>query len=56
MSAEEAQAPLSGSELTDELFVIEQRGIDLVGPEARHGKPVDLFWMWMGSNLNVFYP
>ena len=56
MSAEEAQAPPSGSELTDELFVIEQRGIDLVGPEARHGKPVDLFWMWMGSNLNVFYP
>ena len=41
---------------TDELFTIEQRGIDLVGPEARHGKPIDLFWMWMGSNLNVFYP
>jgi purine-cytosine permease-like protein len=40
----------------DELFSIEQRGIDLVGPEDRHGKPRDLFWMWMGSNLNIFYP
>ncbi len=40
----------------DELFRIEQRGIDLVPPEERHGKPLDLFWMWMGSNLNVFYP
>lgn len=40
----------------DELFRVEQRGIDLVPAEARRGKPVDLFWMWMGSNLNVFYP
>ena len=46
----------TGSETDDALFTIEQRGIDLVGPEARHGKPIDLFWMWMGSNLNIFYP
>jgi purine-cytosine permease-like protein len=44
------------SESDDALFAIEQRGIDLVGPEARHGRPIDLFWMWMGSNLNIFYP
>lgn len=40
----------------DELFTIEQQGIDIVAPAARRGKPVDLFWMWMGTNLNVFYP
>ncbi len=40
----------------DELFRVEERGIDLVPLEARRGHPVDLFWMWMGSNLNVFYP
>jgi len=40
----------------DEFFAIEQRGIDLVQPATRHGKPVDLFWMWMGTNLNIFYP
>ena len=39
----------------DEVFVIEQRGIALVPPEERHGKPRDLFWMWLGTNLNVFY-
>jgi NCS1 family nucleobase:cation symporter-1 len=40
----------------DELFKVEQRGIDLVPTGSRRGRPVDLFWMWMGSNLNVFYP
>lgn len=55
MDAQTAKSP-SAPEPSDELFVIEQRGIDLVGPEARHGRPIDLFWMWMGSNLNVFYP
>jgi purine-cytosine permease-like protein len=37
-------------------FAIEQRGIGLVGQQERHGRPGDLFWMWLGSNLNVFYP
>lgn len=40
----------------DALFSVEQRGIDLVEAAERHGKPIDLFWMWMGTNLNVFYP
>src|SRR5579884_1356818 len=34
---------------------IEQRGIDLVPPEERHGQPRDLFFMWFGTNTNVFY-
>jgi NCS1 family nucleobase:cation symporter-1 len=40
---------------TDKVLVIEQRGIQLVPPEERHGVPSELFWMWLGTNLNVFY-
>jgi NCS1 family nucleobase:cation symporter-1 len=35
--------------------VVEQRGIDLVAENERHGKPRDLFFMWLGTNANVFY-
>ena len=41
---------------SDKSFVIEQRGISIVGQQERHGRAIDLFWMWLGSNLNVFYP
>jgi purine-cytosine permease-like protein len=34
---------------------IEQRGLDLVSAGERHGKPLDLFFMWFGTNTNVFY-
>ena len=34
---------------------IEQRGIDEVPASERHGRPRDLFWMWLGTNTNVFY-
>jgi purine-cytosine permease-like protein len=40
---------------TDKVLVIEQRGVELVPPEERHGTPSELFWMWLGTNLNVFY-
>ncbi len=40
----------------DAFGAIETHGIDLISSEERHGKPTDLFWMWMGSNLNIFYP
>ena len=39
----------------DEVFAIEQRGIDLITEGERHGRPRELFWMWAGTNLNVFY-
>lgn len=39
----------------DEILSIEQRGIDLVRASERHGTPSDLFWMWFGTNLNIFY-
>ena len=45
----------SSSPATDRTFSIEQRGIDLVPPGERHGRPSSLFWMWLGTNLNVFY-
>lgn len=34
---------------------VEQRGIDLVPESERHGRPRDLFFMWFGTNANVFY-
>src|SRR5260370_8440142 len=35
--------------------VVEQRGIGLVPASERHGRPRDLFFMWLGTNTNVFY-
>lgn len=34
---------------------VEAHGIDLIPESERHGRPRDLFAMWLGSNLNVFY-
>ena len=39
----------------DRVGVVEQRGIELVPENERHGKPRDLFFMWLGTNTNVFY-
>lgn len=39
----------------DRTGVIERRGIELVPDSERHGKPLDLFFMWLGTNANVFY-
>lgn len=55
-AAPDAASEAAASQTSDRVFAIEQRGIDIVGPEERHGRPRDLFWMWLGSNLNVFYP
>jgi nucleobase:cation symporter-1, NCS1 family len=49
MAAETRQHP------DDQVLEIEQRGIQLVPATSRHGKPSDLFFMWLGTNLNVFY-
>jgi NCS1 family nucleobase:cation symporter-1 len=34
---------------------VEAHGIDLIPDAERHGRPRDLFGMWLGTNLNVFY-
>ncbi|HEY9266149.1 MAG TPA: cytosine permease [Mycobacterium sp.] len=31
---------------------VEVRGIDFIPDAERHGRPFDLFWVWMGSNVN----
>ena len=49
MAAETRQHP------DDQVFEIEQRGIQLIPAAERHGRPRDLFFMWLGTNLNVFY-
>ena len=49
MAAETRQHP------DDHVFEIEQRGIQLIPAAERHGRPRDLFFMWLGTNLNVFY-
>jgi purine-cytosine permease-like protein len=35
--------------------IVEAHGIDLIPDSERHGRPRDLFGMWLGGNLNVFY-
>ena len=40
----------------DQFGSVEVKGIELIGDDERHGKASDLFWMWMGSNTNIFYP
>src|SRR6266496_3860942 len=34
--------------------VVERRGIELVPESERHGRPRDLFFVWVASNANVF--
>ncbi|WP_299541372.1 cytosine permease [uncultured Streptomyces sp.] len=52
------QAPPSGGRGgsdADEVFQVEQHGIDPIPDEERHGGPRDLFWLWFGSNLTFTY-
>jgi purine-cytosine permease-like protein len=34
---------------------IEVRGIDYVPDEERHGKPTELFWIWLSANVTYLY-
>ncbi len=36
---------------TDVAFSIEQRGVSIVPDSERHGRPFDLFWVWLGANI-----
>lgn len=40
---------------SDAVGSIEQHGINIIPDAERHGKPRDLFFIWLGTNLNVFY-
>jgi nucleobase:cation symporter-1, NCS1 family len=39
------------AEGTDAAFSIEQRGVSIVPDSERHGRPFDLFWVWLGANI-----
>jgi NCS1 nucleoside transporter family len=36
-------------------FEVEQHGIDHIGEEDRRGRPLELFWIWLGANLIFTY-
>jgi NCS1 family nucleobase:cation symporter-1 len=40
---------------SDEFGRIEQRGIDFIPAEERHGKPRELFAVWAAANINYLY-
>jgi nucleobase:cation symporter-1, NCS1 family len=40
-------------EQTDKPFAIEQRGIDIVPASERHGRPIELFWIWAASLMGI---
>jgi nucleobase:cation symporter-1, NCS1 family len=44
------------SATVDQFGSVEVKGIELIAENERHGRASDLFWMWMGSNTNIFYP
>ncbi len=47
--------PLPRTTSDDTVLSVEQHGIDLISTAERHGSPRELFGMWLGTNLNVFY-
>ena len=36
---------------SDAAFSIERHGVDLIPDNERHGKPFELFWVWLGANI-----
>jgi nucleobase:cation symporter-1, NCS1 family len=40
---------------TDEVFSVEQHGMDFIPLQDRHGEPRELFGLWAGSNLIFTY-
>ena len=52
MSGYGANGTSAGS---DKAFAVEQHGVDLIPDEERHGKPFDLFWVWLGANVIFTY-
>ncbi len=38
-----------------EAFTVEQRGIDIIPPEERVSRPINLFWIWAGAIFNIEY-
>ncbi|WGW12302.1 cytosine permease [Saxibacter everestensis] len=47
-----SSAPGEVVEETNRAGHIETRGIDFIPGPERHGRPFELFWVWMGANVN----
>ena len=39
--------------VTDPLWGIERNGINPIPDSERHGRPVELFWIWCAANISV---
>lgn len=50
-----AQATRVADTGRDEVFQVEEHGIDPIPDAERHGSAKDLFWLWFGSNLTFTY-
>ncbi|MGO8947300.1 MAG: purine-cytosine permease family protein [Ktedonobacterales bacterium] len=44
---------MSEQRLTDQVWSVELHGIDPVSDQDRHGKPVELFWIWFAANIGI---
>ena len=51
--SESSVAPAHTGVASDEAFKIETHGIDYVPPGHRHGRPFELFWLWLGAQVNI---
>src|ERR1700724_29820 len=38
---------------SDQVWSIEQHGIEHITDEERHGVPFELFWIWFASNVGI---
>ncbi|MFJ3709804.1 MULTISPECIES: cytosine permease [unclassified Streptomyces] len=46
---------VGGAPAADDVFQVEEHGIDPIPDAERHGGARDLFWLWFGSNLTFTY-
>src|SRR3989442_439038 len=49
------QPGVGADEAPYEAFTVEKRGIDIIPPEERHSRPINLFWIWAGAIVNIEY-
>ncbi|MGW0120833.1 purine-cytosine permease family protein [Streptomyces sp. NPDC003327] len=47
--------PVTPSADRDQVFKVEEHGIDPIPDAERHGGAKDVFWLWFGSNLTFTY-
>jgi NCS1 family nucleobase:cation symporter-1 len=50
-----ANASSPSGETANELWRIEQHGIDAIPDDERSGQARDLFWVWLGGNISLTY-